>query len=322
MNTQRSRQYNQSQLRNLGLPLIADIDDLARHMRLSKGLLHSLTTYPFEHYRVYNLTKKTGRLRQISQPSRNMKAAQSWILRKILDKLSASANSKGFEKGESTLSNALPHIGAHVILNIDLEDFFDTVPANHVYSVFHSIGYSKEVSNILTRLTTFKEVLPQGAPTSPKLANLTCQRLDSRIQGYAGPRGIIYTRYADDITLSALNENRIRKAKSMIEKIIEEEGFKVNQAKTRVCGTRKRKEVTGLVISKESVGIGRGKYRELRTIIHNAIIKNEDESSFINGWLGYSRHADKLAFQKLTRYLNQLKKKYPDAVIFKNIFLK
>ncbi|WP_146867055.1 reverse transcriptase domain-containing protein, partial [Aliivibrio fischeri] len=214
------------------------------------------------------------------------------------------------------LSNAAPHVGAHVLLNIDLEDFFHSVPASHVYSIFQSIGYNKNISHIFTSLCTFNGRLPQGAPTSPKLSNLACQRLDSRIQGYSGPKGIMYTRYADDITLSAFNEAKIRKAQPMIEEIVQDEGFTINHRKTKVCGTRKRKEVTGLVISTDSVGIGRKKYRQIRAEIYTMLKSDNSKLEQINGWLAYIKSVDENNYCRLIKYIITLKKTFPNNILF------
>lgn len=314
--TNTSNSTDRSRLKNLGLPPITNISELSSQMRLSKGLLQKLYYKSDEHYKVYLLDKKSGGKREIAQPSRAMKAVQSWILRKILNRLTSSQNSKGFEIGESILSNASPHVGAHVLLNIDLEDFFHTIPASHVYSIFYSIGYNKLISHMLTNLCTFNGRLPQGAPTSPKLSNLACQRLDSRIQGYAGVKGIIYTRYADDITLSALNESKIRKAKSMIEEIIINEGFIINNKKTKICGTRKRKEVTGLVISKDSVGIGREKYRKMRTEIYTMLRSKPEKLNQVNGWLAFIKSVDVTNYNRLKKYILTLQVVFPNNVLF------
>lgn len=169
---------------------------------------------------------------------------------------------------------------------------------------------------MLTNLCTFNGRLPQGAPTSPKLSNLACQRLDSRIQGYAGVKGIIYTRYADDITLSALNESKIRKAKSMIEEIIINEGFIINNKKTKICGTRKRKEVTGLVISKDSVGIGREKYRKMRTEIYTMLRSKPEKLNQVNGWLAFIKSVDVTNYNRLKKYILTLQVVFPNNVLF------
>lgn len=314
-----SSNNNLSRLKNLGLPAITDLDELSSHMRLSSGLIRQLVYKSDEHYKVYELEKKSGGTREIAQPSRVMKAAQSWILRKVLYRLSSSHNSKGFERGESILTNAAPHVGAHVLLNIDLEDFFHSVPASHIHSIFHSIGYNKNLSHIFTCLCTYNGRLPQGAPTSPKLSNLACQRLDSRIQGYSGLKGIIYTRYADDITLSAFNEAKIRKAQPMIEEIVRDEGFTLNHRKTKVCGTRKRKEVTGLVISTDGVGIGRKKYRQMRAEIHTMLKSDSSKLAQVNGWLAYVQSVDEKNYNRLVKYIMTLKKTFPNNDLFDSI---
>jgi RNA-directed DNA polymerase len=305
-----------NRLKNLGLPPVTNIDELSRQMRLSTGLLQQLVYKSDKHYKVYYLNKKSGGKREIAQPSRSMKAVQSWILRKILYRLKSSQHSKGFEVGESILSNATPHIGAHVLLNIDLEDFFHSIPASHVYSIFNSIGYNKNISSIFTSLCTYSGRLPQGAPTSPKLSNLACQHLDSRIQGYSGPKGIMYTRYADDITLSALNETKIRKAQPMIEEILQDEGFIINASKTKICGTKKKKEVTGLVISPDNVGIGRKRYRLIRAEIFTMLKENNSKLAHINGWLAYIKSVDKTNYSRLVKYITSLKQVFPESSLF------
>ncbi|RZM12259.1 MAG: RNA-directed DNA polymerase, partial [Pedobacter sp.] len=128
------------QLKNFGLPLIRTVDDLAEHTRLSPQLVRYLSYRANYLYKRYEIPKKDGSVRVIAQPSRELKAIQSWILRNILNKLSSSDNCKGFEIGCSILDNAAPHVGANFILNLDLKDFFPSIKATKVYSIFSSIG--------------------------------------------------------------------------------------------------------------------------------------------------------------------------------------
>lgn len=237
-------------LRNLGLPALKSIENLATSTRLSQGQLTYLA-YRTEHlYKTYELLKKNGKKREIAQPNRELKAVQAWVLRNILDKLSTSPHSKGFDLGTSILGNASPHQGANYVLTLDLEDFFPSITANKVYGVFSSIGYNKEVSSLLTNICVFKGRLPQGAPTSPKLANLVCAKLDARIHGYAGPKGIVYTRYADDMTLSAQSIQKLERARHFIGTIIADEDLVLNNSKTKLCGTKRQKKLQGLLFLK------------------------------------------------------------------------
>jgi RNA-directed DNA polymerase len=304
---------NVYRLRNFGLPPLQTIEDFASAIRLSQSKLTYLAFRAEYLYKTYEVTKKSGTKREIAQPARELKAIQSWILRNILDRLFSSQHSKGFDIGTSILENAAPHQGANYILTLDLENFFPSISAEKVFSVFHSVGYNKKISSILTNLCVFNGYLPQGAPTSPKLANLVCAKLDARIHGYAGPKGIIYTRYADDITLSSNTVQKLEKAQAFMGTIIANEGLKINKAKTKLCGTKRQKKVTGLVISQGSVGIGREKMREIRAKIHYLFINKSSDYSHVNGYLAFTNGVDKKSYTKLYNFIEKMKKKYPDS---------
>lgn len=309
------------QLRNLGLPVIEDLEQLSELVRISESSIKKLLLFSEHYYFTFEIPKKSGGSRLIAQPSRKLKAIQSWILRNILDKLSTSEASKGFERHTSIYDNAFPHIGSNVLLSLDIDNFFPTIPANKVYGVFHSLGYSKKISSALTSLCTFNGFLPQGSPSSPKLANLVCTKLDSRIQGYAGKKGMTYTRYADDITLSCQSVNKIQKCRSFIQTIIREEGFRINKKKTRLAGFRKRKKVTGLIITANKAGIGRAVYREMRVKINNIVIGKDNNQSHVNGWLSYIYSVDKSNYYKLKEYTNKLCEKYNKIELASNLLL-
>lgn len=300
-------------LKNLGLPALTSLDDFAHATKLGSNTVRSLSISSNSLYRVYKTPKKSGGFREIAQPCRELKAVQSWILRNILDKLNCSPYSKGFEKGRSILNNAQPHIGASYLLSIDLENFFPSIKSFKVYGVFRSIGYNKEMCKLLTNLCTYHDYLPQGAPSSPKLANLTCSRLDDRIHGYAGPKGITYTRYADDITLSANTAIKIEKAKAFIGTIIHDEGLKVNKSKTKICGTKRQKKVTGLVLSGNNVGVGQKKYRELRSALHHIFVGRSIDYNYVNGWLSFIYSVDKKTYNQLYLVIDSLVNKYPNS---------
>lgn len=306
-------------LRNFGLPVISSLEDFASSTRFSVSFIKYFLFETDSHYKVFSLPKKSGGRRIIAQPSRKLKAIQSWILRNILDKLSSSDNSKGFEKGDSILFNALPHSGASYILSIDIENFFPSITANKVHSVFRSLGYNPEVCKILTIFCTYKGRLPQGAPTSPKLANLVCQQLDARIQGYVGPRGIIYTRYADDLTCSSNTVRKLENTRDIIGLITVSEGLKINKFKTKIMGSCSRKSVTGLVVTNDGVGIGRYMYREIRAQIHHLFAKNEGDLNNLKGRLSYIYSVDKRNFKKIKNYLVVISKKYPNVDLLKEL---
>ncbi|WP_392552950.1 retron St85 family RNA-directed DNA polymerase [Orbus wheelerorum] len=314
--------YGVYKLKNIGLPVITSVEKFADKLGLSYNFVSALYERSDSFYRVFHIPKRnSAELRTISHPSKELKAVQAWILRNILDFLYVSENSKGFEKQSSTLDNVLPHATSNYILSLDLENFFPSIKINKIIQIFLSIGYNKEVSFFLASICTFHKSLPQGAPTSPKLANLVCSRMDSRIQGYSSKKNIIFTRYADDITLSSLTIKKLTIAKKVVEGIIKNEGFTLNEKKTRFLGLRNRKKITGLIVSgNNEVRLGREKFKILRRTLY-LFLKSEGQTSdinYINGTLSYIYGVDPKTYKMLFEYINKLCSKF--GIVDPNIY--
>ena len=226
------------------------------------------------HYQRVEIAKKQGGTRLLLVPRLRLRQAQRWILRHILDKVPAHLAAHGFYRGRSIVTNAKPHAGHEVVLCIDLRDFFPTLHYPRVRGLFRSFGYHPDVACILallctTRLPgTWRRVLPQGAPSSPALANLIAYHLDIRLAGLAKKFAFQYTRYADDCTFSG-DVSGLNTMIRSVRKIIRDEGFKVHEGKLRIHRTGKRQLVTGLVVN-ESPSVTRTERRRLRALLHNA----------------------------------------------------
>lgn len=305
----------------LGLPVIQSLDEFSIVTHISKYTIYQLSHHSDYYYNIFEIPKKSGGKRIICHPSKKLKGLQSWILVNILNKIQVSPSCKGFRKGSSTLDNALPHIGANTILNFDLKDFFPTVTKNHIYNVFKTIGYNKLIATVFTNICSYKEMLPQGSPCSPMLANLASWNLDLRIQGYVGKRGISYTRYADDLSFSGLNPSNVVKIIPMIKAIIDSENFIVNHKKTRITSSARAKIVTGLVVNEENVGIGKKKYKDLRAKIHHLTLPEEQANvkllHHVCGWLSYLNSVDKERLKKAKKYIAELAKLHPTSLVAK-----
>lgn len=306
------------QLKMLGLPVIESLDDFSAITHLSKGLIYNLSKNNIYYYKTYTKDKKGGGKREISQPSRKLKAVQAWILRNILDKLEVSPACKGFRKKASILDNAKPHIGANSILCIDLDNFFPSIKSNKVYTIFKTIGYNSIISTIFTNLCIFKGALPQGSPCSPQLSNLIGLSLDQRIEGFVGKRSITYTRYADDLTFSSYSSEVLLSAFRFIKKIIQDEQFIINNNKTRIAGPARARKVTGLIVTENSVGIGRKKLRELRLKIYKFWANegnNIKEFKKIHGFLSFTKSVDKNRWLIIQKYMKTLNNKNPATLL-------
>lgn len=260
-------------LKENGLPVFSSAADLAAAMKLGVGALRFLCfsrkTSIVSHYVRFRIPKKSGGERLISAPMPRLKAAQAWVLHEILEKLALHPAAHGFVRGRSIVSNARPHVGHALLINVDLKDFFPTVGYPRVKGLFGALGYSEEVATLLGLLCTEPDVdelildgqryfvaqgerhLPQGAPTSPAITNLLCRRLDRRLQTMADELGFVYTRYADDLTFSAGTEDVGQAAEVLrrLRNIVAHEGFVVHPDKTRVLRRGRRQEVTGVVVN-------------------------------------------------------------------------
>ena len=242
-------EYNQRLTEN-NVPTIYNL----RHLRQLLGIHKSAQDRLFgikksDSYKTFYIPKKSGGLRKIEAPTEELKKIQLWIKENILDKFSVSQYAKGFVKGISIYDNAVRHVEKDLVINIDLQDFFPSIKYREIYKIFKYIGYTDSVSKLLTNLcTNARSVLPQGSPASPVISNLVSLKLDKRLGRLAEKIGADYTRYADDITFSG--DKSIKKFVTVIRKIIQEEGYRINEDKFRLQYAHQRQEVTGLIVNK------------------------------------------------------------------------
>ena len=173
--------------------------------------------------------------------------------------------SGGFCKGKSIYNNALLHVNKECVLNMDLKDFFPSIKLKDVFFIFYGNGYTKQVSYYFAKLLTKNGVLPQGSPASPMLSNMVAKHLDERLNKLAKKYHAEYSRYADDITFSGMSN--IKKMIPIVMTIIEEEGFNVNEKKTRYAYYYQRQEVTGLIVNKK-VSVTKEYIKELKKEIY------------------------------------------------------
>lgn len=244
------------------------------------------------HYHFTWEKKRSGGVRLIESPKQKLKQVQVKILREILDRVPAHATAHGFIAGRSILTNAAPHVGQGIIVKFDLTNFYTTVGFSRVVAIFRAIGYSREVAIWLGSLTTnavpgnmpfdrdklyslmpyWRRHLPQGAPTSPALANLSAYYLDLRLSGMARRFGANYTRYADDLTFSGPAELSwgLRTLIPLVEQIISRERFQSNRKKRQVLRSHQRQSIAGVVVNSRT-NVDRASYDRLKAILTNCV---------------------------------------------------
>ena len=291
-------------------------EDFLALLNYAKVLVYGDKSIPFEQkqinynsnpkankkrYTQFTVNKKSGGERIIHAPVKGLKSIQkclNLIFQTIYD---VSPAATGFVPGKSIVDNAKIHVGSLYVYNIDLKDFFPSIEAGRIWNRFQHPPFNltektgrKELANIITWLCCHemevermldnqwqkvtKNVLPQGAPTSPTLTNIICQQLDYYFSAVAKSFGLKYSRYADDITFSSMHnvyqpESAIKNKKGQIfiaelHRIITAQNFHIKESKTRLQKEGHQQIVTGLLVN-EKVNVPKRYIKQLRMWLYH-----------------------------------------------------
>jgi retron-type reverse transcriptase len=288
---QRSAVFDEEKLRRFGLPSLSNEREVAAWLDIPlprlRWFTHDRAADTTWHYVRYTVPKRSGGQRVILAPKRELKSLQRRALADLVGKIPVAQAAHGFVPGRSITTNARPHVGKRAVIRLDLKDFFPSITFPRVRGALIAHGYSYAVASTLALLCTEYDREPfdregerfyvsvgprhlvQGAPTSPALANLVAWRLDRRLMGLAAKYGFTYTRYADDLTFSGDDRAVVGRLITNVRRIVADERFTLNDAKTRVARRSRRQVVTGLVVN-DQVATPRQLRRRLRAMLHNA----------------------------------------------------
>jgi RNA-directed DNA polymerase len=284
------------------VPVIESIGALAQWLQLTPGELDWFADLKalgykrnqplLRHYHYRVLAKSYGNIRLIEAPKKRLKELQRRILASILEKVPAHPAVHGFVKRRSIKTFAGPHVGRRVVLKMDLRDFFPSFRAARIQALFRTIGYPDSVADLLAgictnraprdvwhglgdrevRLLYARPHLPQGAPTSPTLANICTHRADCRLAGLAKAAGAEYTRYADDLAFSGGEDfdRRVERFAAHVAAVLHEEGFEVHHRKTRIMRQGVRQRLAG-VVANQRLNVMRADFDRLKAILTNCV---------------------------------------------------
>ena len=293
-----------------GIPVLADPAEVATLLDISETMLWQLADHrrfyqlPRCHYRFRWSRKRSGGVRLIEAPKFRMKVVQQRLLKRLVGLIPIHPAAHGFRAGRSIRTMAACHTRKLVVIRIDLRDFFTSVSGARIAAIFRTVGYPENVTQVLTRMCTSQVPrriwqncpndlirdmpfetrdrlsrwhLPQGAPTSPALANLAAFRLDKRLEGLARHSLGTYTRYADDLVFSG-HDRLARNADGIVSAVMDiaaDEGFEVNPRKTNVMRQSVRQKTCGLTVN-DTVNTSRKQYKALQAILHNCVVHGPD----------------------------------------------
>jgi len=274
------------------LGIDTDTLDWFTHVHRARLPLHA------QHYGFTLQPKRGGGGRLIESPRSRLKALQGRVLHGLLDKVPVHEACHGFVAGRSVLTHARLHAGQPVLLHFDLKNFFGSILASRVAAIFHTLGYPTGVARQLAAMSTVttpepvierlradgwidwqdaqalrRPHLPQGAPSSPMLANLCAFQLDLRLDGLAHALGAIYSRYADDLVLSGPESLRAgaERIAAWVGRIALDEGYALNHRKTRIATQAAAQRVCGVVVNQHP-NLPRQEFDRLRAVLHQCAL--------------------------------------------------
>jgi hypothetical protein len=289
-------------------PPLPDLQSLCEWLQIEPQTLSWYVDNPWrfqtaplaqQHYHFHLLAKPRGGLRLIEAPYAQLKALQRRIHQDLLQKVPVHEACHGFAKHRSVVTHAKLHTQQDVVMQFDLRDFFHRITASRVLAIFRTLGYPEAVSRALMLLCTYqtptcilqrlgdahslettqaqilkRRHLPQGAPTSPTLANLSAFKLDLRLEGLATKFGAVYSRYADDMVLSGDHQLKSHAPYLLnwIHRITAEEGYQIHHRKTRLATQAAQQRVTGIVVNHKP-NLPRQSFDELRAVLHQCVLK-------------------------------------------------
>lgn len=291
------------------LPVIKSAEQLADFLDVQLNDLYWFaqrfakpnSSFKQQHYYYRFIIKSDTSLRLLEIPKSRLRCLQRTILKNVLQPMPVHEAAHGFVKNKNCASFAEPHVAKSLIVSMDLENYFLHIPVARITRLFQVAGYPVDVASLLAGLCTHRTPnqiiantpgshskylhirhLPQGAPTSPMLANLASFWLDVRLNALAKTMGYHYTRYADDLAFSCDSDNHNPKRLiRSVSDIIQAEGFRLNHQKTRVQKPGQRQCLAGLVVN-EKLAVPRNIVKQLQAELYNCVQHGPESQNRLN----------------------------------------
>jgi len=305
------------------IPIIYNTSHLSALVGYNKRFLKRAVIYTSYFYRDFEILKKNGTKRQISEPLPSLKEIQTWILKNILEKVKVSAFAKAYKKKITIIENVRLHQNKKTVVNYDIVNFFPSITIKEIDKIFKSLGYSELISNLLAKLCSRNNALPQGAPTSPYLSNIFFHQIDDEIANYCLDRDIRYTRFADDLTFSG--DFDVIELDEFLRLTLSNFNLSVNEQKKKILNKNQRQIVTGVVVN-EKLQVPFYKRNKLRQELFyikklgieshkkNLNIKSKNYISHLLGRINFILHINPtdIEFINYKKVLIDLKKTHPN----------
>lgn len=245
-----------------------DVLAISEALGINVQKLYQFSNNQHKHYTQCVIRKKNGKERKLSVPNKYLKYIQRLILEKYLYTLPVSEYATAYCPGKKLADNATVHIGRKTVLKLDISDFFNSIDYEMIYAVTKKLGLSAAATTLLSNICTVDSVLPQGASTSPYLANLVMKYFDERVGKWCEAREIVYTRYCDDMTFSG--DFSAGKVTDYVGYMLMKQGFELNKCKIKKVSNSQQQCVTGVVVN-EKLQISAEKRRKIRQEVYYCV---------------------------------------------------
>ncbi len=296
------------------------IQQIAKTTKLDEQKLRHLAASANRRYKVYLIPKRGHGHRKIEHPSREIKALQRWITKVIINRFPVHHAATAYRKGSGVRENAERHRTTKYTNRYDFANFF---PSFSQAQVEHFVKIEAEklgmlfddddlrfVGNIVCRFGR----LSIGAPSSPALTNAMMFDFDRAIFDWSQPKGLVYTRYADDIFISANEPDQLNRLEPQIAKAKRDVAhltLRLNRRKTAYLSKKYTRRITGVIItSNHKLSIGRERKREIKALVHRWLNGKLDVSEihYMRGLLAFARDIE-------PEFERNLRAKYGDSAL-------
>lgn len=296
------------------------LERLQKQTGLSTRQIHHLSESASKRYKVYTIPKKDGGRRTIEQPSREVKTLQRWVVQRLIRSLDIHQSATAYRKGSGILSNAMRHVATRFTLRIDFKDFFPSFSSENVrkfldfQNVERNLDLTLEDISFVTNIVSRNGRLTIGAPSSPILTNAMMYSFDEKLSYFCQLNGLVYTRYADDLFISAYRSGELNGVFGIVCRFAEEFPFgslEINNKKTAYLSRKYHRSITGLVITPSGeISIGRERKREIRALIYRFTNNelNEEQIAYLQGILAFVSDVE-------IRLISSLERKYGSRVL-------
>jgi len=296
------------------------IQQIARTTGMEVDELLYLAATSDRRYKVYHIPKRNGDARKIEHPSREIKALQRWISKVVVSKFPVHFAATAYQKGSGIRENAERHRTSKYTNRYDFKNFFPSFSQERVESFFAKQGkelgmaFDQDDLRFIGDIVCRHGKLTIGAPSSPALTNAMMFDFDKSLFEWCQGKELIYTRYADDLFISANEPNKLNNIESKIaqsKRNVSHLSLRLNRQKTTYLSKKNVRRITGVVITTDhKLSIGRERKREIKALIHRWIsgTLRRDEVDYMRGLVAFARDIE-------PQFEKNLRKKYGDKAI-------